>query len=594
MALRACWADRSIHFFHSALSPRSSPDTESVFTSVPHKLCYRGVTILKRWVLTVIPLAVCATTLTVLQYGPTLQYGLYYDDYHFAHPYSSDEIRRVFHGPWDADGIEVPFYRPLTICFYAARFAAFGLNSYAYHALSLVLFAAAAVVFGVLAAQLLGRLSAGVLACGVFVIHPAMPYSAVAWTTNQMHLIELLAVLVGALWWFAIRRRHAGWWMPLVLLQVIVLMIKEDGVMLIPSIVVLHTMRKYIVEKDLPHVSIRFLAAAAVGMGSLLWFRFSVLHGIGGYHLPPADRAWSNLTRGFVGVFRLVPAKRPYQPAASWFVTLVPLASVLMWKRITPLTRFGIVAALSLGILFNLPFIFVVKVEQLHLVATGASLLLATACIGILESIPLTLPRVPALFMVGMGLAAMSAVTRNITHDFEPFGPIVLRNDLIVQGWTAVPSELREYLARKALPGAKDRVPANPARALESVAFGVHGSERNGDGVRLRWMSSTTTDFLIRSEARSVTIPIRHEIGAFREPARATVLADGRVLDVINLDDGRWRHATVALRQGATVRFSGMHHVQIKIDHVWIPAIVIPGSTDRRVLGLQVGDIEVR
>jgi hypothetical protein len=548
----------------------------------------------RAWSLTVIAIAACSAALTALLYWSTLQYGFYYDDYHFAHPYSSAEIRAVFHGPWDTAGIEVPFYRPLTIAFYAVRFAALGLNAYAYHALSLILFAAAATLFGVFAAQILQRRAAGVLACGIFVVHPGMPYSAAVWTTNQMHLIELLVILVSLVWWFAVRRRGAGWWMPLVALQIIVLMIKEDGVMLIPSIVVLHTLRKYLVERNLRHVPVGFLATAAVGMGSLLWFRSSVLHGIGGYRLPSADRGWSNLTRGFVGIFRLIPAKRPYQPAASWFVTLVPCVALVLWKRMTRPTRFAFVAGIALGVLFDLPFVFVVKAEQLHIVATGAALVLTASCIALVDSIPRLVVRFPALCTIGLGLLAMSVVTRDISRDFEPFGPIVLRNDVIVQGWAAVPLEVRDYLAQKASPGAKDRISANPAQAVDSVTFGVHGPERGPDGMRVRWMSSTTTDLFIRRDARSVTIPIRHEIGAFRESGRATVRVDGRVLDVINLTDGTWRHATVALRPNADLGLAGMHHLQITSERVWVPAEVIPGSTDKRVLGLQIGDVDVR
>jgi hypothetical protein len=126
------------------------------------------------------------------------------------------------------------------------------------------------------------------------------------------------------------------------------------------------------------------------------------------------------------------------------------------------------------------------------------------------------------------------------------------------------------------------------------VTFGVHGPERDPDGMRVRWMSSTTADLFIRPDARSVTIPIRHEIGAFREPGRATLRVDGRVLDVINFTDGTWRHASVALRPNTHLGLAGMHHVQITSDRVWIPASVIPGSRDKRVLGLQIGEVEVR
>src|SRR4051794_15341809 len=105
-----------------------------------------------------------AAALTYLQFHHTIGYGFDYDDYHFVRPYSTAEVLRTFCGPWDASGIEVPFYRPLTILLYAVRFAVFGLNSEGYHALSLAMFAVAAVLVGIFATQTFGRAWAGVLA----------------------------------------------------------------------------------------------------------------------------------------------------------------------------------------------------------------------------------------------------------------------------------------------------------------------------------------------------------------------------------------------------------------------------------------------
>ena len=68
---------------------------------------------------------VLAGVLTWLVHGITIGYGFHYDDYHFVHPYSRTDVLAAFHGPWDPAGIETGYFRPLTICLYAARFAAF-------------------------------------------------------------------------------------------------------------------------------------------------------------------------------------------------------------------------------------------------------------------------------------------------------------------------------------------------------------------------------------------------------------------------------------------------------------------------------------
>ena len=66
---------------------------------------------------------------TWLVHRETLHYGFDYDDYHFLRPYTPAEVLATFHGPWDLTGIEVKFYRPLTIVLYAVRFELFGLNA---------------------------------------------------------------------------------------------------------------------------------------------------------------------------------------------------------------------------------------------------------------------------------------------------------------------------------------------------------------------------------------------------------------------------------------------------------------------------------
>jgi hypothetical protein len=257
--------------------------------------------------------------------------------------------------------------------------------------------------------------------------------------------------------------------------------------------------------------------------------------------------------------------------------------------------RFGLVAGLLIGGLFTLPFAFIVKSEQLHVVAAGAALVLTSAAAGVLEAISKRrLVMAAAGVAVAAGLASMAVVTRNITRDFEPFGPIVLHNDRIVEEWAAVPAEVRDYLASKRAPGADGRLDTNPARALPSVAFGMHGFERSPDGISLRWMAGPQADIFIRRGMRLVSFPIRHERGAFGEAARVRIEADGRVVSDMTLDDGRWHRIDVSLRRRAWTGLTGMHRITVALDHAWIPAKVIPGSGDRRLLGLQIGVIETR
>ena len=332
----------------------------------------------------VLALFLLAGVLTAIQYDVTTGYGFYYDDYHFVRPYTAHEVLAAFHGPWDASGIETAYYRPLTIALYAARFSLFGLNSAAYHVLSLVLFAMAATLFAMLAMRMTGSRLAGAIGVCVFVMHPAMPYSAVAWITNQMHLAGMLVVLIALLWWFSVRWRSAIWWTPLLVLQVAAFLIKEDGVMLLPVVITVHTLRKYLVEGDLPHVPVTFLASTIATLGLLFLVRNAALEGAPPRRFPPFDAAWTNLVRGFSGPFFLTPVKRAWQPAASWFAILVPAAAVVAWRWMSPAVRFGIAAGVLLGALFDLPFIFIVKaasdVEKRKSTAVNDAIVPGTSC----------------------------------------------------------------------------------------------------------------------------------------------------------------------------------------------------------------------
>jgi hypothetical protein len=539
-----------------------------------------------------VALLAVAATATLVLHRETLGYGFDYDDYHFVRPYARSEVLAAFHGPWDAAGIEVPFYRPLTVALFAARFELFGVNADAYHALSLALTAIAAALAGLLAWQISTRAAGGVLAALLLVAHPALPYSLVAWVTNQMHGIETIAVLCGLTWWHAVRRRPLVWWIPLLALGPAAFLIKEDGIMLLPAVVVIHTLTRWIDPDDTPRIPAWFLGVAIALPAALFLVRREFLHGLGGYHQPTVAAAWSNLTRGLIGVFSLTPADRPWQPLASWLATLLLAAGLLLWRRAGTGTRRLFITGACIAVLFDLPFLFVVKAEQLHLVALGAVLVLTASIMAVADALRgRGLARiVPALAAVTLG--SFGLVARDIAHDFDPFGPVVLAHDNIVKDWAAVPPELRDYLIRKR--DGDSRVPANPAEAVPVVAFNMHLPEMSRAGVRYRWVSSPSTDVEISPAARDVTIPLRHEIGAFREPAHVSIYADGRRVDDLTLRDDDWHMSRFAVRPSDVSRLRRMHRVYVNLDRVWRPQALIPGSQDTRTLGVQMGEIQIR
>jgi hypothetical protein len=529
-----------------------------------------------------------------LMYAPTLGYGFDYDDYHFIRPYPVDEVRAAFAGPWDPSGIEVPFYRPLTIAFFAARFHVFGLNSEAYHALSLAMFATAVLLFGLFVRATLSSAGAGIAGMAVLLVHPAMPYAAVAWVTNQMHLLAMLIVLGALLWWTHVRTRGARWWMPLIAFEAAALLVKEDGVMLIPAIVAVHLLYRFLVEPRLQWPPFTFLLVACATGAALLAFRHAALLGLHGYTPPDAATAWQNFRRGWESVYRLMPARRPWQQLASWLATTVPLAACIGWRRLPHRCRFGIAAGLTLGVLFNLPFVIIVKVQQLHLVAMSAALLLTSAGVGLATMINARMLRIGVSAALACGVLVLAAVTRNIMRDFEPFGPIILSTDNLVTGWAAVPPELREYLVQKKQPGAALHLPANPALALDSVVFGARAWESGPDGRRFRWMEGDEIEIYVNTSAARVTVPLRHAIDLFREPARARLELDGHIVDDISLESGEWRASTIAFGGAHASPLRKMHRIVLRIERTWSAAPFDPRAANTPRLGLQIGELQIR
>ncbi len=538
-------------------------------------------------------LLLVASVSTVLLHRQTLSYGFDYDDYHFTRPYSRAEVIAAFRGPWDSAGIERPYYRPLTIAFYAARFELLGINASAHHAVSLALFSIAATLAGWFALRLSASILIGFLTTLLYVVHPAMPYSLVAWVTNQMHLLESIAVLGGLIWWDVVRARGAVWWLPLLGFAVVTFLIKEDGIMLLPSIFVLHPLRRHIADERVPPIPRAFVATAVVVIVLLLGVREWALTSNASVRFPGTSAALGNYVHGLNGLLRLVPADRAWQLAASWFVSLVALSAFVRWRRQAREARLTMTSGIVIALLFNLPFVFITKAEQMHLVALGAVLLVAGACGGLLLAAR-GIARAGVAVTCAAGLASLAAVAHDIARDFAPYGPVLLAHDEMVRGWAAVPTDLREYLVRKQSPGASQSLSPDPSRALDLVMFGVHEPERSPEGVAYRWMSGPRVEVLIREGVRRVTIPLRHAIEVFREPARVRITTDGQVVDEITLATSEWRMSTTAIVADRAPAWTRMHRLVITIDHAWRPMEVIPGSRDNRTLGLQIGEVVLR
>ena len=147
-----------------------------------------------------------------------------------------------------------------------------------------------------------------------------------------------------------------------------------------------------------------------------------------------------------------------------------------------------------------------------------------------------------------------------------------------------------------ASPAPLRRVSLEPARrAVAGDASASTGARRRPDGVGYMWMFGTA-----RRDSRARERAQRHDPAA---PPDRVVPRTGARPHRRRRPSGR-RPRARHIRSGGcrrcpcapadVPRWSGMHRIRITIDHAWRPSEVIPGSTDERVLGLQIGELTVR
>ena len=74
---------------------------------------------------------VIVTIVWYLIFGFNLIYEPYvWDDLHFFRKYSNDELKNIWFGNWDSDGIETPSYRPVAVLYYHFLYLIFGENTF--------------------------------------------------------------------------------------------------------------------------------------------------------------------------------------------------------------------------------------------------------------------------------------------------------------------------------------------------------------------------------------------------------------------------------------------------------------------------------
>ena len=521
-------------------------------------------------------------------YWKTLAFGFQYDDYHFVRPWTWAEWLQTLHGSWDPTKIESDFYRPITAAWFALRFELIGLNGVAAHAISLAAMIACACLAGLFVRRETQSDRAALFGAGLYAIHPAFAYSQAVWLTNQMHLLASVIVLASLLVWQRVRDRPAVEWWPLVVLQLAAFGVKEDLVMLAPVLVALTILRR-LMRGDVPRPPWPVVIGGIVLPAGCFWLRYTMLGRLGGYGPPPhLDQAWTNFITGLLGVFRQVPARRPWQGVASVFSQAVLAAGAIggiIRRREAHLLATGLVIA----IFFDAPFVFVAKAEQYHLVALGAVLALAGAIDVIVSIAPRGLGRAAAV--AAMALASLSFLppARSMADDFAPCSPITLRTDAIVLDWWVVPPEIQDWLRDKPAACREHRLVPLPA-ALMSATW-AYGADVDEHGRRSQWTSDRAV-IMLAPRVTDARLGVWSPVAAAEHAV--TVRAHGAGADAtVRLAGDDWQSIPLHVSATFWAWLRRMNRVDVDIAPTFVPAEIDPSSADRRRLGVRLRIDEV-
>lgn len=122
------------------------------------------------------------------------------------------------------------------------------------------------------------------------------------------------------------------------------------------------------------------------------------------------------------------------------------------------------------------------------------------------------------------------------------------------------------------------------------VTYGFANWEAEADGTRYRWTGPRAT-FFLPADVRAVELPLRAfpptEVGVDEFEVR--ILVDRRLASTVLLRDGDWHFVRVP--GPPPERRGRFWRVDLEVRPWWRPADRLPDSTDRRRLGVKVGEI---
>jgi hypothetical protein len=391
-----------------------------------------------------------------LTYFDSLNLGLWWDDYLMLRPSSMAEVARAFHGTWEPTGTFPAFYRPLTVAYQALVFHVLGFHPVAIHVLSLALLVTIAWLVGLFVAREGGSPRHGAIAAAIYGAHPAVARSEGPWFFLQYHSLGSIVVILALLAWQARRERPSAptWW-PIAVLATVGFLIQESLIMLMPAVVLLQTARARFV-RDVPAPPPALWAVVAIHAFILLGARQLLLDGLGG---PPAPQGLEWLVNLIRGPVRTLAVFQPGHWPANVFASIVSVLVLVTgaWalaRTDQPRARGLMLTGIVVLAAFNAPLILASSSARFHLLAMGAVLMLAGALAGYdgygRYGRYVGYGRYAGYAAAALLVCSFALASRAAIEPQRPCGPENLETDADVMTWTAVPVELREWLARKA------------------------------------------------------------------------------------------------------------------------------------------------
>lgn len=377
-----------------------------------------------------------------LLYVRTLHFGFYWDDFDDLRPWTWGDLGRAFVGhyqPWAREGIY--FYRPLTSVYLASATALFGLNATALHLIPLCVLTTASTLVGVLVERETTSRASGVSAAVLYAAHPLTAAAIGPWIANQYQGLLVIAVLCALLAWR--RTASAGFRLTPTLAATIIAAgwLKEDGLLLGPALLSMHTARA-LITRDVPRPTARHAALVLGLFVSVIAWRWLWLPGQFGYGIPDLSAMFANLSRAWRYALLWQTGAAPL----SWILTIVKAVwlGVVCWllvrRRAWPVTRLA-VTGLAMMAMMNLPLAFVSSENRWHVMGL-CTVLITSAAIGAV--------RTPVRWIVlAMTVVLCAGAAWERISVFAPCSADSLTHYRWAMTWPELPAPMHQWLSTR-------------------------------------------------------------------------------------------------------------------------------------------------